>query len=150
MPAPFDFPTSSANIGLPLLFSGQAQKEFFVNQAFALVDALIQQSVVSSNPTPPASPSDGEVYRVTATANEAWAGEEGALAVRIAGGWHFVSPVEGLRIYDRQAAQFLVFKGQWETASAPGSPTGGSVIDTQARAAIDELIDALEQVGILS
>ena len=150
MPTPFDFPTSTPKLGLPFLFSGQAQKEFFVNQAFALVDALLQQCVVSSGNVPPTAPSDGDVYRVIAPAGGDWVGEEDSLAVRIGGAWHFVRPANGMRIYDQAAAQWLVFKVQWESASTPAVPTGGTVVDTEARAAIDGLVTELSRLGILA
>jgi hypothetical protein len=43
----------------------------------------------------------------------------------------------------------LVFRTDWEQASAPAIPSGGPVIDIEARAAIEQLIEALQAIGML-
>ena len=106
--------------------------------------------MVASGDVPPADPGDGEVYRVIASASGDWTGEEDSLAISLGGSWHFVQPTIGMRIYDQAATQWLVFTGQWETASVPSAPTGGSVIDVEARATIDEIVVELSRLGILS
>ena len=59
MSEPFAFPSITPTIGLPLLTAGQAQKEFFVNQAFSLIDALHGRTVVASQSVPPATAPEG-------------------------------------------------------------------------------------------
>lgn len=149
MPAPYDFPSATPFQGLPLLFAGQAQKEFFVNQALSLIDALLQHSVVSSLDAPPNTVSDGEAFRILAPASAEWIGEEDSLAVSIGGAWHFVRPNAGMMIFDQQHGQHLVFTTQWEAASSPATPNGGSVVDVEARAAINHLIQELERLGFM-
>lgn len=150
MPSPFEFPSSTANVGLPLLFAGQAQKEFFVNQAFAVIDALLHRGVVSAAPIPPASSQEGDAYQVIAPASGEWAGEEGSIAVRIGGAWHFVAPREGMVIYDRDAGRSLVFREGWEVAETIAILGGGTVVDTEARSAIEQIIIEMRRFGILS
>ena len=53
MSDPIAFPSTTPSIGLPLLIPGQAQKEFFVNQALCLLDALHMRAVTASQPAPP-------------------------------------------------------------------------------------------------
>lgn len=149
MPAPFDFPTATPSARLPLLFAGQAQKEFFVNQALAMIDALLPRAVAGSTSTPPPDAIEGSAYRVTAPAGGEWSGEEDAIALRIAGAWQFVDAGEGLQIFDRAAGQVLVFRAGWQSAGAPAAPAGGAVIDAEARAAITQLTEALERMGLL-
>lgn len=149
MSEPITFPSSTPALGLPLLIAGQAQKEFFVNQALSLIDSLHARSITASLPVPPASTSDGESFRVTAPATGAWAGHEGEIAVRIAGAWHFVPPAEGIRLFDRGAGHMLVFRSQWISASAPASPSGGTVVDAEVRAGLAALIQAMMAIGIL-
>ena len=149
MSDPITFPSSTPVIRLPLLIAGQAQKEFFVNQALCLLDALHPQAVTASLPAPPATVGDGECFRVLAPASGAWVGHEDEIAVLIGGGWHFVSPVEGMQLFDRAADHTLVFRSEWRYAAAPAAPTGGLVVDTAARAALAALIDALITLGIL-
>ncbi len=108
MPTPTDFPSSTSNFSPPLLFAGQSQKEFFVNEAIALIDAHLHRTVVSSQPTPPAIPNEGEAYRVTSGVDD-WSGQDDTIAVFIGGTWRFQSPVSGMTIFDRNAGQFLHF-----------------------------------------
>jgi hypothetical protein len=130
--------------------AGQAQKEFFVNQALCLLDALYPRTVRASQSAPPATPADGESFRVTAPASGAWAGRENQLAVRIGGDWHFVSPLEGMRVFDQAAGCVLLFRTGWLPCIAPPAPTGGTVIDVEARTAIAALMQALTTAGVLA
>lgn len=149
MSDPIAFSSSTPVLGLPLLIAGQAQKEFFVNQALCLLDALHARSVSASQASPPATPSDGASFRVTAPATAEWVGQEGSLAVRISGAWHFIPPQEGMLVFDRSAGQQLVFRSTWTNATAPAAPAGGTIIDSQARDAIGALIQALLVTGVL-
>jgi hypothetical protein len=150
MPDPYVFPGSTPALGLPLLIAGQAQKEFFINEALSLLDALHARAVTASQSTPPASVPEGACYRVTATATGTWAGQEGRLAVRVAGAWHFIAPSEGLLIYDRAAARFVIYKSQWQQAAVVAAPSGGTVIDSEARSTLTALITALITMGVLA
>ncbi len=150
MSDPIAFASTTPTIGLPLLIPGQAQKEFFVNQALCLLDALHSRSVTASQPAPPQSLNEGGCFRVTAPAAGAWAGHEDKLAVWIGGDWHFVAPREGMQVFDLTAGHSIVYRSEWESAAAPAGPTGGTIIDTEARAAITSLIQALLAVGILA
>lgn len=87
MSNPLNFSSTTQNIGLPLLIAGQAQKEFFVNQALDILDTLHPHAVVASQAAPPQSAVDGDCFRVTAPATQAWEGCESHLAVRVSGDW---------------------------------------------------------------
>lgn len=132
------------------MLSGQAQKEFFVNQALSLLDALQMRTVKASQGAPPATAADAECYRVKAPASGAWAGREDRVAVRIGGGWHFVEPVQGMVLFDQADDHLLVFRSGWKLATAPAPATGGSVVDGEARYALGALIQALKAIGILA
>ena len=56
MSLPVDFDTATARHGFPMLVAGQAQKEFFVNEALARIDALPKGE-------PPANP--GKIVKAT-------------------------------------------------------------------------------------
>lgn len=148
MTDPIIFASTSPRFGLPLLFSAQAAKEAFVNEAFAISDALLHCSVEGEATTPPAIPVDGENWLVAPDATGEWAGHDGTLACRQAGNWLFVSPRDGLRIFDRSVAQEQLFSGSWRKASAPVEPLGGMTVDAEARAAITNLVAALRVLGI--
>lgn len=149
MTEPIAFPANSENLGLPLLFAGQAQKEFFVNQALAILDAYSQGAVLASLTEPPVNAADGECYRITAPAEGPWQLHPDHVAIRIGDAWHFVAPAEGALLFDRAVGQYLCFRSGWRAANAPDLPGGGTVIDAEARSALLQLVESLQAVGIL-
>lgn len=150
MSDPIVFPSSSPRFGLPLLLTGQAQKEAFVNEAHALTDALLHCAIEGQAATPPPTPIDGTAWLVSLTPTGEWSGKAGLLACRQAGNWLYVTPTDGLRIIDRSTGQTRVFVGSWKVAVAPSEPSGGSIVDGEARAAITQLIAALRTAGVFS
>ena len=132
------------------MLAGQAQKEFFVNQALCLLDALHMHTVQASRSAPPEFAVESDCYRVKAPATGAWTGSEDRVAVLIAGEWHFIAPVHGMALYDQTADNMLVFRSGWKLAQAPALPTGGTVVDNEARAAIGALIQSLKALGVLA
>ncbi|MBU7579185.1 MAG: DUF2793 domain-containing protein [Porphyrobacter sp.] len=149
MSDPVAFASTTPAIGLPLLIAGQAQKEFFVNEALCVLDALNARAITASQAAPPAAPPEGASYRVTTPATGAWAGQENRIAVRIGGDWHFIAPAEGWVLFDRAASRLTIFRTQWQPAEVVAAPSGGVVIDTQARATLTALIAALRTMGVL-
>lgn len=149
MSDPSLFPGLSPRFGLPLLFAGQAQKEVFVNEAHALADALLHCAIEGTATASPAAPVDGTTWMVGMGATGDWAGQDGRLACRQAGNWLFVTPIDGMRILDRSIGQYQTYVGSWRKPQLPGEPTGGAVVDSQARAAIAQLTTILRQSGIL-
>lgn len=143
------FPSATPNISLPLLFAGQAQKEFFVNQALSVLDAFSPQAVVASASVPPANAAEGECFRVTSLAAQAWTGCEDQIAVRIGGSWHFIPPRDGMRLFDRTANGSLFFRSGWHSGSVPAAPEGGTTVDAEARTALVQLIQAVREIGLL-
>lgn len=148
MSEPFQFESASPRFALPLLFSAQSQKEVFVNEAFAITDALLHCCVEGEALTPPASPVDGESWLVAIGAIDEWEGQDGAVACRQAGNWIFITPRDGLRIFDKSADQEQFFFGSWRKAAAPVEPVGGMTVDAEARTAIADLVIAFRALGI--
>lgn len=150
MSDPIAFSAATPALALPLLFAGQAQKEFFVNEAFCVLDALHTRSLAASQAAPPAAAAEGACYRVIAPASGAWAGREDSLAILIGGSWRFLAPVEGLLMFDRAADRMVIYRSQWHAAQSVQLPVGGTVIDTEARAAVAALMTALQVMGVLA
>lgn len=148
MSEPVEFNSTSPRIGLPFLFSGQAQKEFFVNEALARTDALVHCAVEGETPSPPANPVDGENWLVASAASGEWQGKGGQLACRQQGGWLLVEPFDGMRILNRSNGQDMRFFNGWQKAEAPVEPFGGSTVDSEARAAVASVIAALRALGV--
>lgn len=109
----------------------------------------MRYTVVSSTQTPPIDAEDGSAYRVTGSASGDWASRENSIAVMIGGSWRFIDPAEGMSVFDQNAGQMLVFRGQWEAATLPAAPSGGAVVDAESRAAINALLLELAKLGIL-
>lgn len=142
-------PSVTRNLSLDLLFAGQAQKEFFLNEALVVLDALIMGAVSASRNTPPLEPTSGDCYRITATASGDWAGHEDAIAIFVGCAWRFVQARDGQRIVDEETGSWLIFDTGWSIINAPPPPSGGSIVDNEARAALSELIVNLRSAGVL-
>ncbi len=149
MPSPIQFDSTSPRFGLPLLFAGQSQKEVFVNEAHALADALIHCAIEGEASAPPAAPVDGTSWLIGASPSGDWAGQSGKIACRQAGNWLFVSPRDGMRILNKASGQDIRFLANWRIPARPALPTGGTIIDVQARSALSGLVDSLVLAGIL-
>ena len=144
-------PTTTARFSLPLLAMAQAQKEVTHNEALTLLDALVQPMIEAGpQDDPPMSPEAGQAWLVGDSPTGAWAGAAGALALWTAGGWRFMAPRPGMRIWRLDDGLWLRFDGSSWTIPAPlAGPAGGPVIDAEARSAIDALIACLSAHGLL-
>lgn len=149
MSEPISFTSSTMRFGIPLLFSGQAQKEFYVNEAHNLLDAVIHPNILGVGAVPPVSPAEGEMWLVANAAQDAWALQDNKIALYQSGAWIFVEPIPGMRVFDTGTGQFWLFDMEWVMADAPEIPQGGTSIDAEARNAIAELIEVLRKSGIL-
>ena len=148
MPEPVLFDSVSPRFALPLLFAGQAQKEAFVNEALSRADALMHCAIEGEATTAPAFPAEGTAWLVASGAQGVWLGQDGGIACWQSGNWLFITPRDGMRVLDRSTGQERRFHTEWHSPVAPLEPSGGSVVDTQARAAIVELVEALRIAGI--
>jgi hypothetical protein len=116
----------TANLLLPFLAAGQAHKHLTVNDAFERLDVLLMLSARSRTLlAPPASPVEGERYVVPAGATGDWAGEDGAVAAFLNGGWRFFAPRPGWRCFVEDEGGDVVFaSGVWTAAAAQGAAAG--------------------------
>ena len=102
----------TAQLALPLVAPAQAQKHVTINEALARLDAAAQLRVVSSALlVPPATAADGESYLVPAGATDEWAGSAGRIAVWSNGGWLFLAPMAGWRVWDESLAAHRTYDG---------------------------------------
>lgn len=163
--------SATARLGIPLLSAGQAQKEFFHNEAIQILETLTCPAVEEGpRQIPPSAPTTGACFILGTAPTGAWAGKANALACYTQGGWRFVSAIEGMAAYIRSESIWAVFRsGGWELGKLRGSsvivegnqvvgsrapaiagPGGGSTVDAESRAAVDQILAALRQHGLIA
>jgi hypothetical protein len=161
---------TSARFALPYLLPGQAQKEAFHNEALARVDAVLHACVAGA-PTSeiPPDPAPGESWIVGPDATGSWAGRADNLATWTEGGWRFVAPIPGMTVWQVDTGYLIYWTGAaWSDGNWPSagltiggqqvvgarletvpSPSGGTIIDAEARAALGAVIVALRTHGLI-
>lgn len=161
---------ATARFGLPFILSGQAQKELFHNEALTWIDFALQAAVEGPPlAVPPAAPEDGQCWIVAAGASGAWAGKDDQLAGWSEGGWRFVAPVPGMQVWRPDSGYRSQWNGsQWSDGAMAAArlevggqqvvgerqegivnPSGGTVIDVEARATIAQITAALMSHGLI-
>jgi hypothetical protein len=149
----------TARYGMPLLLAGQGQKDVTHNEALLVVDALLCPVVEHAElATPPVDPVAGQCWLIPAVATDAWESRRGQLAAWTAGGWRFLELPSGASLFDRHSGRtirrtdtgWMIDRWRGEAAPAIATPSGGPVIDTEARAAIEGLITRLVGIGLIS
>lgn len=162
---------SSSRFALPYLQPGQAQKEAFHNEALTTIDALLHPvAQTAGDNSPPGTPGVGQCWIVGGAPTGAWAGHAGAIALWSEGGWRFIAPTDGMMLWlasaqvwaRRSASIWAIGDIPANTISVAGlqilgarqpaiaDPTGGSVVDTQARSAITALLAAARAHGLIA
>jgi hypothetical protein len=157
-------------MALPFLSVGQAQKEFFHNEALQTLDLLVAAAVEEApRSTPPSSPSVGASYIVGASPTGAWAGKSQHLAGYTSGGWRLVPPLEGMSAYVKANGTWANYRsGAWELGTLRGTnvvlggvqvvgarlaaisaPVGGANADVEARTTISQILASLRQHGLI-
>ena len=161
---------ASSRLALPFIIPGQAQKELFHNEALTLIDGLLHAAVEGSPlAAPPPAPAPGQCWIVDAAATGEWSGRDHALASYSQGGWRFSSPVPGMLVWNKAAGHWLHWSGTgWSSGDLPATrlvvdgqqvvgprqptvpnPSGGTIIDVEARAAVSSLIVTLRSHGLI-
>jgi Protein of unknown function (DUF2793) len=162
---------ASPRWALPFIIPGQAQKELYHNEALTRIDiALGAAAEVVPQAAPPPLPQPGQSWLVAAAAaSGAWAGKENMIASWSAGGWRFVGTQAGMQVWIKSAGYWIHWTGSgWSGGELPAtsiriggqrvvgerqpdvpSPSGGTIIDAEARAAIAALTATLKSHGLI-
>jgi hypothetical protein len=162
--------SGSARLNLPLLTPGQAAKEFFHNESLQTLD-LVTAGAVEEAPRsdPPATPPIGACYIVGNSPTGEWAGKSGSIAGFTSGGWRYVAPFAGMVAYVKAIGVWATYRADsWEFGVLRGDslvvggvqvvgnrlasiaePSGGTVVDDESRAAINQILTALSQHGLI-
>lgn len=161
----------TTRFALPLLSSGQAQKEATHNEALLILDAALHGCcALGPSNTPPTEPELGLSYLCGTAPAGAWVGHAKAVASWSESGWRFSGPVEGQRLHDRGSGRTWCYAaGQWQLGivhaaevrangtkvlgvqqPAVANPSGGSVVDNEARNALAQILAALRSHGLIA
>jgi hypothetical protein len=160
---------NTPRLGIPLIASGQTQKDITHNEAILALDRIVALGVVSRSVTaPPSSVQSGSVYIVPASEGEAWGQPPGTMMQWQGSGWLAVAARAGQLALVVDEGIVLMFRQDWQSfwpvkglevagravlGATPTNiplPSGGSTMDTQARAAIAAIVSLLVQQGIAS
>ncbi len=163
--------TQTPRLSLPYILSNQSQKEVTHNLALNALDTWVGPVIEDNGLTaPPADPLDGGLWVAANAATGAWLGEDGKIAQWIGGAWVFHTPYEGFRAWLKPAGMEIRFEGSvWRVGKVTANqvlvsgvqvlggqqpailnPSGGSIIDTEARSAINDILAALQAHGLIS
>lgn len=144
----------SPRYALPYLAVAQAQKEVTHNEALVRIDALLHPVVegqLAAPPTPSGDSDAGKCWLIANSAGGIWAGHDGDIACWTGNGWRYVPAKPGMRIWNVAASSSVTRTGDgWVFTSSVDYPSGGTVIDLEARAAIVELLDYFRTIGQLA
>ena len=161
--------SATPRLSLPFLSPGQAQKEFFFNESLQTLDVLVAGAVEDLRDDPPSAPAVGTAYVVGNSPTGNWAGKAHCIAAYSAGGWRFIAPVEGMRVYVKAVETIAIFRtGIWEIGKqrcfevliggqkvvggrgpSIALAMGGSTVDVEARAAIEDILERLRTHGLI-
>lgn len=130
--------------------AGQSQKEGYVYEITARLDALLHCAVEAEQAAPPTAPVDGQCWLIASGASGEWSGKAGQIAIRQSGNWLYAQPRDGMRLFNRANNQDVLFNTGWQAASRPAAPSGGTTIDAEARSAIAAIVASLTTAGIIS
>ena len=117
-----------------------------------------------------ASPLEGQCFVVGTAPTGAWAGHANAIAGYVPGGWRFVAAVAGMTALDKVSGQTANYDGTaWSIGAIKGAtlklgasqvvgarlaavanPSGGTVVDVEARAAIVLILDRMRTHGLIA
>lgn len=146
----------SARLGLPMLIPGQGQKDVTHNEALAMLDMIVQPAVSSASQySPPETATLGACWLIPVGATGVWAGRDSSIACWTNGGWRYAEASEGWAIWVVDEGVVLRRRGgEWQpdlVAAAPvPPPAGGQVVDAEARAAINLILERLRAARMIN
>ena len=150
---------------------GCAGRNIILLGSLRLLDIVAAAAVESVGANaPPASPLDGQCHVVGTAPTGAWAGHAKAIAGYAPGGWRFVAAVAGMSALDKASGQTATYDGSaWSIGAIKGAslklgasqvvgarlaavvnPSGGTVIDVEARAALVLILDRMRTHGLIA
>ncbi len=134
--------SNSPRIGLQYLDAAQAQKHVTVNEALARLDVAAAGQVADMDlSSPPVSPAEGSAHIVASGAVGDWTGRDGGVAVFLNGGWDFIQPWSGWRLWVIAEPGLAIYDGDsWQLADQQVS--AGGALSAMRIAELDHVVSA--------
>ncbi len=143
--------TLSPRHQLPYLIVGQAQKEITHNEALVRLDMLIHpvaEAQINAPPAVNAATPAGQSWLIGTAPTLEWQGKENQIASWVGGSWRYIVPVEGMRIRVKASnLDYIYANNAWIVPAPITNPANGTVIDIEARAALNAILATLRQTG---
>lgn len=148
-------PATSPHLGISFLQTGQQNAELSVNEFLAISDSTIFCRVKDFDPSPPATPVNGDRFIVSASPTGIWTGKANQLAIYYQG-WRYVLPQKGMSAYVDDLNGIFFYNGSaWTSAGVIADLTGGiSASYSQAEVTgiynkVNALLAGLRALGIV-
>ena len=143
--------TFTPRLGLPFLEAAQAQKHVTHNAALERLDVITQMTVQAMDGvTPPTSPVEGQIWALGDSPTGAWAGQAGNLAAWSGGGWLFVTPRAGWRVWDLAGSTLHVRTGAgaWTALAGDLAPAPAPQLDNLPRLGLNATADVNNRLTV--
>ncbi|MDF2631440.1 MAG: uncharacterized protein K0Q85_36 [Caproiciproducens sp.] len=106
---------TSPRLGFGYIKQSQSGKEITFAEFVNRCEVFIQPVVESMTLTAPPAGVEGKLYVIATGATGDWTGKAKLLAQYIDGAWAYFTPVEGLRIWDKNTSMSMVYKSStWQ------------------------------------
>lgn len=161
----------SARYSISLLQVGQSQKELTHNEGLQALENCVQP-IVEADPSnvPPSAPQPGQQFLVAENPTGAFANAALNLATWTEAGWLFTAPRERFSAIDaRTGLKWSFESGGWHLGvvranevqvdgkkvvgrqrPAIPAPSGGTVVDQEARATLQAILSAMREHGLVA
>lgn len=162
--------SETKRFSLPFILTSQSQKEVTHNEALTRLDLLLHLHVESDVLSdPPLSPDDGAAWIVAHGGRGPWAGRDAMIAQWLDGQWRYIEPQKGMRAWIASREVEALYDGvTWQVGMLRGDavfiggekvigmrggaipdPSGGQVIDVEARLTLAAILTVMRQHGLI-
>ena len=115
--------SDTTRLGLPLMDAAQAQKHVTHNEALVRLDALTHLSVSTRADAPAGAGLEGARYLVSQSPSGLFVGHGDQIALYQDGGWLFLTPKAGWRVYVEDVFSLRVYDGSsWREIASGRAP----------------------------
>ena len=141
--------SDTPQLQLPLLASAQAQKHVTVNEALIRLDALTQPVALSATVATPPAAVDGDAYIVPDGATGEWTGREKTVAVHDNGGWLFLTPRRGWRVWIEDQDDYATYVADRWISALSGAYREGAYSSIRIATSDETLSGATHTTSLL-